>query len=249
MTIIGDDLDRSPEESKRIIGITFEQFQELAQRAEEIHQHKQQARPRLIQPGGGRRRKLSVQQEILLTLVYLHQFPTFQMLGIQFEVSESTAHDIFHYWVDTLSEILPASLMEQFKKKDSELEWIEETLAELDLIVDSYQQPRERPSDSTEQSKYYSNYKACHTFKNQLITTPNGQEIVDQVVGEPGPTSDLVLWRSRQALFSEHQNFLRRYSLSGRTPNFHSPQKEKIGEIKPGAERRESAKGSKKNSS
>ena len=163
MTIIGDDLDRDPEESKRIIGITFEQFQELAQRAEEIHQHKQQARPRLIQPGGGRRRKLSVQQEILLTLVYLHQFPTFQMLGIQFEVSESTAHDIFHYWVDTLSEILPASLMEQFKKKDSELEWIEETLAELDLIVDSYQQPIERPRDSTEPSKYYSNYKACHT--------------------------------------------------------------------------------------
>ena len=65
MTIIGDDLDRSPEESKRIIGITFEQFQELAQRAEEIHQHKQQARSRLIQAGVGRRRKLSVQQEIL----------------------------------------------------------------------------------------------------------------------------------------------------------------------------------------
>jgi Helix-turn-helix of DDE superfamily endonuclease len=39
------------------------------------------------------------------------------MLGIQFEVSESTAHDVFHYWVETLSEILPASLMEQVKKK------------------------------------------------------------------------------------------------------------------------------------
>jgi Helix-turn-helix of DDE superfamily endonuclease len=38
-----------------------------------------------------------VKQEILLTLVYLNQFYTFQMLGIQFEVSESTVHDIFHY--------------------------------------------------------------------------------------------------------------------------------------------------------
>ena len=207
MTSIENYLDRSPEESKRIIGITFEQFQELAQKASEIHQHKQQARPRLIKPGGGRCRKLSVQQEILLTLVYLHQFPTFQMLGIQFEVSESTAHSIFHYWVNTLSEILPASLIEQFKKKDNELEWIESVLTELDLIVDSYQQPIERPSDPQEQSKYYSNYKACHTFKNQLIATPNGREIVDHVIGKPGPTSDLVLWRSRQDLFSEHQNF------------------------------------------
>ncbi len=69
------------------------------------------------------------------------------MLGIQFEVSESTAHDIFHYWVETLSKILPASLMEQVKKKDSKREWIEEILTNLELIVDSYQQPIKKHSD------------------------------------------------------------------------------------------------------
>ena len=190
MSSIEDYLARYPQQTQRLIGIKFDQFQELVQKAEILRQEKQQARPRLIRAGGGRRRKLSVKQEVLLTLVYLHQITTFQLLGIQFEVSESTAHDIFHEWVEMLGEILPSSLMEQFKKKDSEREWIEEVLTELELIVDSYQQQRERPSDQKEQNKYYSKYKAGHTFKNKLIVTPKGGEIVDVVVGKPGLTND-----------------------------------------------------------
>lgn len=231
MTIIEDYLDRSPEQAKRIIGINLDQFQELVKQAEVIHHHKQQARPRLIQGGGGRRRKLSVKQEILLTLVYLNQFPTFLMLGIQFEVSESTAHDIFHYWVEILSEILPASLMEQVKKKDSDREWIEEILTELELIVDSYQQPIERPSDPKKEPKYYSKYKAGHTLKNQLIVTPNGREIVDQVVGYPGPTNDLTLWRSRKPEFLENQSFQGDTAYIGEATISTPQKKPKLGKL------------------
>ena len=233
MTLIEDYLERSPQETKRIIGIDLEQFQELVKQAEIIQTRKQQERPRLIQAGGGRSRKLSVKQEILLTLVYLSQFPTFQMLGIQLGVSESTAHNIFHYWINILGELLPASLMEQFKKKDSEWEWIEEVLSELDLIVDSYQQPIERPSDPKQQSKYYSNYKAGHTFKNQLIVTPNGREIVDGVVGKPGPTGDLVLWRSRQELFSENQGFQGDTAYIGELKISTPQKKPRLGKLSP----------------
>ena len=58
-----------------------------------------------------------MEEQILLTLVYLHHMPTFQILGIQFGVSESTAHNIFHYWIEILSELLPASLLDEVKKK------------------------------------------------------------------------------------------------------------------------------------
>jgi DDE superfamily endonuclease/Helix-turn-helix of DDE superfamily endonuclease len=235
MTIIEDYLDRSPEQAKRIIGINIDQFQELVKQAEAIHHQKQQARPRLIQAGGGRRRKLSVKQEILLTLVYLNQFPTFLMLGIQLEVSESTAHDVFHYWVETLSEILPASLMEQVKKKDNEREWIESVLTELELIVDSYQQPIQRPSDPKEEPKYYSKYKAGHTLKNQLIVTPNGREIVDGVVGYPGPTNDLSLWRSRQQNFLETQQFQGDTAYIGESTISTPQKKPRLGRLTPEA--------------
>ncbi|WP_370497334.1 helix-turn-helix domain-containing protein [Trichodesmium erythraeum] len=54
---------------------------------------------------------------MFLTLYYLHHIPTFQLLGINFGVSESTANNIFHYWINILPDLLPASLLEQVKKK------------------------------------------------------------------------------------------------------------------------------------
>ncbi|MDJ0519813.1 MAG: transposase family protein [Trichodesmium sp. MO_231.B1] len=66
-----------------------------------------------------------------MTLYYLHHMPTFQLLGIILGVSESTANNIFHYWIDIFRELLPASLLEQAKKKQSEYLWIKEVLTEL----------------------------------------------------------------------------------------------------------------------
>lgn len=231
MTQIEDYIDRFPQETKRVIGIDFEKFTELVKQAERIQAQKQQERPRLIKAGGGRRRALSVKQEILLTLVYLNQFHTFQMLGIQFGVSESTAHDIFHHWVEILSELLPPSLIEQFKKKDSEKEWIEDVLTEMELIVDSYQQPIQRPSDRQEEPKYYSSYKAGHTRKNQVIVTPNGQEIVDGVVGYPGPANDLKIWQFQSHKFSQNQRFQGDTAYIGE-PTISTPQrKPRLGQL------------------
>ena len=51
-----------------------------------------------------------------LTLIYLRQFTTFQLLGIQFGVSETTANDTFNYWFPLLGKMLPPSLSEQVKK-------------------------------------------------------------------------------------------------------------------------------------
>ncbi|WP_242035413.1 transposase family protein [Trichormus variabilis] len=41
---------------------------------------------------------------------------TFQLLGVQFGVSESTANDTFNYWLPNLRELLLSSLLEQVKK-------------------------------------------------------------------------------------------------------------------------------------
>jgi hypothetical protein len=76
---------------------------------------------------------------------------TFQLLGIQFDVSESTANDTFNYWLPILRELLPASLIEQVKKNESDYEIVKEVLTDYELIVDSYEQVRERPGDNKEQ--------------------------------------------------------------------------------------------------
>ena len=56
--------------------------------------------------------------------------PTFQLLGINLGVSESTANNIFDYWVDILRELLPASLLKQAIKESDEL-WVKEILEKL----------------------------------------------------------------------------------------------------------------------
>lgn len=108
-----------PQETKRIIGITYEQLMKLIDNALIIDTQKKQEiavqQKRLIKAGGGRK-KLSLSQEILLTLDYLHHVPTFQLLGMNFGVSESSANNIFHYWIDIFREFLPESLLEQVKK-------------------------------------------------------------------------------------------------------------------------------------
>jgi hypothetical protein len=83
-----------PKETKRIIGITYEQLTQLIENAiiKESENLKVIAEKeiRLIKPGGGRKKTLTKTEEIFLTLYYLHHIPTFQLLGINFGVSEST---------------------------------------------------------------------------------------------------------------------------------------------------------------
>ena len=108
-------IEENPQESKRLIGLEYEQLQQLIQAAQLLHKNQREeiekSKVRLIKGGGGRKAKLSINEQIILTLVYLHHLPTFQMLGIQFGVSESTANDIFHYWLEVLRELCPPSLL------------------------------------------------------------------------------------------------------------------------------------------
>lgn len=211
MSQLREYIEKHPSEAQRLVGVDYQQLIELISLAEKLHKQKQvaveQRKTRIIKGGGGRQPKLNLNDQVLLTLVYLHHLPTFQMLGVQFGVSESAANYIFHYWLGILRELLPASLVEQVKKNVSEWSWIEEILSDFELIVDSYEQPRERPTEYQEQKKYYSGKKKNHTFKNQLIVMPSGQEIVDVVVGKPGATSDIKIWREQRTEFGGDQKF------------------------------------------
>jgi len=127
MSLLLDHIQKCPKETKRLVGIDYEQLQQLLTQAETLHQQKraeiERSKVRINAKGAGCKTKLSVPNQILLTLVYLSQYHTFQYLGIQFGVSESTANNIFHYWLNIfhywlniLTELLPASLLEQVKK-------------------------------------------------------------------------------------------------------------------------------------
>lgn len=55
--------------------------------------------------------------------------------------------------------------------------------------------------------KYYSKKKANHTKKNQVTVLPLGKDVIDFVVGKPGPTSDKKIYDERQKDFEPKQKF------------------------------------------
>jgi Helix-turn-helix of DDE superfamily endonuclease len=138
MSILSDHIDKYPEDVKRLLGIDDSSLQQLIDQAElayeKIKADSEQSKIRIIAAGGGRKYTLSSRDQILLTLTYLRQHPTFQWLGLNFGVSESTAHNIFHSWIKILSSILPPSLLEEFPDEDDSSE-ILDALSEFVFII------------------------------------------------------------------------------------------------------------------
>ncbi|ABG53771.1 conserved hypothetical protein [Trichodesmium erythraeum IMS101] len=80
-------------------------------------------------------------------------------------------------------------------------------MTEIELIVDSTEQDIFRPKNDEKQKKYYSEKQKSHRLKNQIIITDNGKEIVDVIVGERGPESDIILFKKQQKKFDKEQRF------------------------------------------
>ncbi len=120
MSSILSHIEENPQDTQRLIGLGYPELQQLIQNAEQLHNEKQalieSQKTRIIAGGGGRKTIMSVREQIILTLVYLRHMTTFQLLGIQFGVSESTANSTFNYWLPLLRDLLPSSLLEQVKK-------------------------------------------------------------------------------------------------------------------------------------
>jgi hypothetical protein len=69
-------IEKNPQETKRLVGLTFEKLESLILAASQLEKDKRReiasTQKRLISSGGGRPPKLSTSEQILLTLVYLH---------------------------------------------------------------------------------------------------------------------------------------------------------------------------------
>jgi hypothetical protein len=74
-------------------------------------------------------------------------------------------------------EILPSSLLEQVGNQEGDLIIVQEILTNFKLLVDSVEQPIDRPSDNEEQKKFFSGKKKEHTLKSQVVGLPGAKDI------------------------------------------------------------------------
>jgi hypothetical protein len=64
------------------------------------------------QKGGGGKGKLEIKEQVCLSLFYLRKMPTFEVLGLYSGIWKTEAKDTFHYSLEILGNVLPASLLE-----------------------------------------------------------------------------------------------------------------------------------------
>jgi hypothetical protein len=92
----------------------------LAALAEKTDLEKQaeieQRKIRLIASGGGRKAEMNPKEGVCLCLVDLRQKPTFEILGLLFDVSRIKTNTRFNYWLEIMRGILPISQVEELKK-------------------------------------------------------------------------------------------------------------------------------------
>ncbi len=226
-----------PKDCKRLMGVNFEQLEQLIEHCKRLHYIKQEAvekqKKRVIRAGGGLSPILSLENQIILTLLYLRHYLTFQLLGLMFHVSESTAHNVFNYWQRLLEEGLPSSLLEQIKKYPEDRTEILQELMTQELVVDSTEQVIERPSEHREQKRTYSGKNKNFTLKSQFIVSSESLEIIDIEVGMPGRMSDISIWRNSQINFSLEQMFMGDKAYVGETQIRTPSKKPKNGTLTP----------------
>src|SRR5262245_3319458 len=197
-----DTLRTRPAVFHHLTGLTVAAFEALA--AEVVPLVEAAHRAALDRPdrqravGGGDDFDLATADQVLLTVIWLRQYPTNEALGFLFGVSDSTASR-------ARARCLPA--LEQAGKdtmrmpdpgvgRRKRLPALLNDTPGLAVVIDSFEQRTQRPK--RRQRAYYSGKKKAHTLKSQVGVDEESGRLVDVSDSVPGRWADLkLLKRSR----------------------------------------------------
>lgn len=145
--------------------------------------------------GGGRKADVSVRAQILMAVVWLRLYPSNEVLGFLFGVSDSTVSRIIARVVPLLEASgrdtmrLPAPGRKHRKTLDALLA----DTPELVVLIDRFEQRVQRPKQRSEADGYYSGKKQQHTFKRQVAVDERDGTICAVSNSVAGPTADSTL--------------------------------------------------------
>ncbi len=192
-------LSRHPRVFRHMTGLTVAEFDALVQ---DLHpafvarEHQRLSRPtRQRAIGGGTPFALKPREQFLLTVIWLRLYPMHEVLGFLFGVTYPTVGRV-------LTRVLPLlevagrdsmRLPDPGKKHRRTLDALLADTPELAVIIDTFEQPVQRPKDRSEADTYYSGKKKQHTHKTQVAVDETTGRVVDVSATVRGPTADLTL--------------------------------------------------------
>jgi DDE superfamily endonuclease/Helix-turn-helix of DDE superfamily endonuclease len=194
-----DNLRRYPSVFQKMTGLRLNEFAELLD--DMLPRFAQAEQTRLERPnrrraqGGGRHADLAPRDQILLAVIWLRQYPTNEVLGFLFGVSDSTASRI----LKRLVPLLEASgkdtmrLPDPGRKHRKELDALLRETPQLAVIIDTFEQRVQRCKDRKQADAHFSGKKRQHTLKGQVAVDEDDGTVCDVPESVVGPTADLTL--------------------------------------------------------
>jgi len=194
-----DNLRRYPTVFLKMTGLRLNEFADLLDdmlpRFAAAEQARLQRSNRQRLQGGGRHADLAPRDQILLATIWLRQYPTNEVLGFLFDVSDSTASRV----VNRLVPLLEASGKDTMRMPDpgrkhrKELDVLLKETPELALIIDTFEQKVQRCKDPKQADTHFSGKKKQHTLKPQVAVNEHDGTVCDVSESVVGPTADLTL--------------------------------------------------------
>ena len=136
-------LRQNPNHCKRLFGIDFDVFESILGKVQSYYQAYWQENPLSRR---GLEATISLENQLLLSLEYLRQYPTFLSLGFSYGISESYANKIYHKIRPVLAELIGLKNPQKLKFKNLH-----------NVLVDVTVQPIEGPQAN--QELHYNRYK------------------------------------------------------------------------------------------
>lgn len=192
-------LSRHPTVFPRLTGLRVPEFDTLVVDLLPGHAASEQAR--LQRPtrqraiGAGHPFALRPRDQLLLTVAWLRVYPTHEVLGYLFGVSDTTVTRAIARWLPLLEAAGRDTmrLPDPGRKRRRHLDALLADTPDLAVIVDTFEQRVQRPRDRAAADRLYSGKKQQHTLKSQLTIDEITGAIVDVADSVPGPTADITL--------------------------------------------------------
>jgi hypothetical protein len=199
-----ENLRKHPGVFHTLTGLTVGVFDALAAEvvpAVEAAHHKTLDRPdRQRAVGGGDDFDLPLIDHVLAAIVWLRQYPTQEVLGFLFGVSDSTAKRA----VDRCLPVLEKAGKDTMRMPDpgrgrrKKLPALLKDTPGLAVVIDSFEQRTQRPK--RRQRAYYSGKKKAHTLKTQVAVDEESGRFVDVSDSVPGRWADIKLLKKSRLL-------------------------------------------------
>lgn len=197
-------LRKSPSVFRHLTGLTVAAFDALAADAApaiDAAHRTALARPdRQRAIGAGGEFGLATADQLLMTVVWLRQYPTQEALGFLFGVSDSTALRAVRRCLPVL-EKAGRDTMRMPDPGAGRRKRLPALLADtpgLAVVIDTFEQRTHRPK--RRQRAYYSGKKKAHTLKSQVGVDEESGRFVDVSDSVPGPWADIKLLKKSRLL-------------------------------------------------